>query len=94
MITRVVRMHFRPEAEQAFIRIFRSAEPHIRSFKGCRSLGIFKEKGNQCVYFTISEWDSASDLEDYRQSPLFSTTWTSTKALFGGPPSAWTLEKQ
>ena len=87
-------MEFMPESETEFIRIFRNAELKIRTFDGCKSLSFFREIGPQCVYFTISEWETVGHLEAYRNSPLFSTTWNATKALFSGPPRAWSLEKQ
>ncbi|MFM7216563.1 MAG: putative quinol monooxygenase [Bacteroidota bacterium] len=94
MITRIVRMQFREEAEADFLSVFRNAEPHIRSFPGCLSLEIYKEKHVPSTFFTLSTWESEENLEQYRNSALFSATWSATKKLFSGPPSAWTLEKQ
>ena len=43
------------------------------------------------VLFTLSIWERESDLEIYRQSELFLSTWARTKALFADKPEAWTL---
>lgn len=91
MITRIVRMEFHPEKAGDFVEIFNRSCQAIRSMPGCLYLSLHQEENQPGVFFTISRWNDPSDLENYRQSSLFKTTWEATKALFSGKPAAWSL---
>ena len=93
MITRIVRMQFRAEECDAFLDIFNASKHLIRQFDGCQQLRLYTEAGLPEVYFTYSVWTSAAHLDAYRNSELFRTTWTKTKALFAGKPQAWSIEE-
>jgi quinol monooxygenase YgiN len=93
MITRIVRMHFRPEERQAFLDIFNASKHLIRQFDGCQHLGLYNEAGSPDIFFTYSVWASAAHLDAYRNSALFRDTWAATKALFADKPQAWSLEE-
>jgi quinol monooxygenase YgiN len=90
-LTRIVKMTFKPEHVTAFISLFEHAQPAINAMKGCHSVQLFKDLQEPHVMFTISRWDSQEDLNHYRQSDLFSHTWSETKKLFDGKPEAWSL---
>jgi quinol monooxygenase YgiN len=93
MITRIVRMHFRPEEREAFLDIFNASKHLIRKFDGCQHLRLFNEAGRPDVFFTFSVWRSAAHLDAYRNSKLFEETWAATKALFADKPQAWSMEE-
>ena len=93
MITRIVRMHFRPEERGAFLDIFNASKDLIRQFDGCQQLNLYTEAGRPEVFFTFSIWESAAHLDAYRNSELFRETWAQTKALFAGKPQAWSMEE-
>ncbi len=93
MITRIVRMHFRPEEREAFLDIFNASKHLIRQFEGCRHLGLYNEAGRPEIFFTYSVWESAAHLDAYRNSELFQGTWADTKALFADKPQAWSLQE-
>ena len=93
MITRIVRMHFRPGERDAFLDIFNASKHLIRQFDGCRHLRLYHEAGDPDVFFTFSVWESAAHLDGYRNSELFRTTWAQTKALFADKPQAWSMEE-
>ena len=93
MITRIVRMHFRPEERQAFLDIFNASKHLIRQFDGCQYLRLYNEAACPEVFFTFSVWTSAAHLDAYRNSTLFQETWADTKALFADRPQAWSLEE-
>jgi quinol monooxygenase YgiN len=93
MITRIVRMHFRPEERGAFLDIFNTSKHLIRQFDGCQQLNLYTEAGRPEVFFTFSIWQSAAHLDAYRNSELFRETWAQTKALFAGKPQAWSMEE-
>ena len=93
MITRIVRMHFRPGEREAFLDIFNASKHLIRQFEGCRHLRLYNEAACPDVFFTFSVWTSASHLDAYRNSKLFEDTWAATKALFADKPQAWSMEE-
>ena len=92
MIVRVVKMKFHPELEQQFLGVFHHSAEKIREFEGCLKMNLLKVESDQLIFMTISHWNSEKDLENYRHSDLFKNTWKSVKALFSGPPEAWTLK--
>ena len=89
MITRIVKLTFRPEETPAFLEIFEGSKDAIRNFPGCRHLELLRAGP---VFFTYSRWDDEAALEKYRRSELFQSTWSRTKALFAARPEAWTVE--
>jgi quinol monooxygenase YgiN len=86
-------MHFRPGESEAFLAIFNASKQQIRRFQGCKHLCLYNEAGLPDVYFTYSIWTSAAHLDAYRNSPLFQSTWTKTKALFADKAQAWSIEE-
>ncbi|MCP5092413.1 MAG: antibiotic biosynthesis monooxygenase [Gammaproteobacteria bacterium] len=93
MISRIVRMQFRAGEREAFLDIFEASKHLIRQFSGCQHLCLYNEAGHPEVFFTYSTWTSAAHLDAYRNSELFRTTWTQTKALFAAKAEAWTVEE-
>ncbi|MBK8954020.1 MAG: antibiotic biosynthesis monooxygenase [Saprospiraceae bacterium] len=93
MITRVVKMKFRESEIETFVELFNEVKTAIQSCKGCISVKAVRALNEPQTIFTISYWDSESDLENYRGSELFSATWAKTKALFESKAEAWTLEE-
>ena len=92
MITRIVKMTFRPGTEADFQQVFADSAPTIRTFKGLIEVNAYADVANPQVYFTISRWESEDDLNNYRKSEFFKQTWTRTKALFEAKAEAWSLE--
>lgn len=90
MIKRLVRMTFRQEECHRFLDIFEESAPHIRKFPGCRHLELWQDAEDPRVYMTYSVWDSLGDLDSYRDSSLFKSTWAKTKILFESKASTWT----
>ncbi len=92
MLIRIVRMTFRPEHVAAFLVIFRQSQPLIRNFAGCQHLELLQDADNPFVYSTLSHWENADALQNYRQSALFQATWARTKVLFADKPQAFSLQ--
>jgi quinol monooxygenase YgiN len=93
MIKRIVKMTFRPEAAEVFLRdVFEPSKARIRAFEGCRHMELLRHSSRPEVLFTLSHWESEAALEAYRQSALFRDTWAKTKALFAEKAEAWSLE--
>ncbi len=74
-----------------FMSLFNAVRAQIASFPGCRELRIYSEINDKTVIFTYSEWESEADLNNYRNSPLFKSTWSKTKKLFKAAPDAWSM---
>jgi quinol monooxygenase YgiN len=91
MLLRIVRMEFRPEALEAFAEVFNRSKQLIRAQAGCTELRLYRDANKSNVLYTYSHWCTAEDLENYRQSELFKTTWAATKVLFDAPPQAFSL---
>lgn len=82
MLVRIVRMTFREESLPDFHAIFDRSKHQIRAFPGNRHLELLHDPANSAIRMTYSLWDSIDDLEAYRKSELFLTTWAATKRLF------------
>jgi quinol monooxygenase YgiN len=83
MITRVVRLTFKPEHTETFIEIMRQHHLLIRGFKGCYDLNSYQDMKEANVFFTISIWQDEAALNDYRHSEFFKTLWGKLKPMFG-----------
>lgn len=93
MLVRIVRMTFQEDKLPDFHAIFDRSKHHIRAFPGNRYLELLRDPNEPNVRLTYSLWDSADDLDAYRQSELFRTTWAATKVLFAGKAVAFSGEK-
>ncbi len=92
MIKRIVKMTFREEETERFEEIFHDSCERIRACEGCEYLELTRSATDPRIYFTISLWRDESHLDRYRNSDLFKTTWSATKALFEDKPRAWSTE--
>jgi quinol monooxygenase YgiN len=93
LITRVVKLTFKPEFINEFITIFKESKSFIKSFEGNVYLALMNDKNNKNTFFTISQWESEEALNAYRQSDYFQSVWSRTKALFEEKADAWTLDQ-
>ncbi len=91
MITRIVKMTFQSDKVDQFLAVFHENKERIRDFPGCTYLELLQEKHQGQIFFTYSKWEKEEDLETYRKSKLFQTTWARTKVLFAEKPAAWTV---
>jgi heme-degrading monooxygenase HmoA len=89
MINRIVRLTFEPKLVNDFLAVFENSKNHIANFPGCQGLTLLKDADFNNVYYTYSLWLNESDLEKYRHSELFKTTWAATKKLFNAKPLAF-----
>ena len=91
MITRIVKMNFRPEEVENFLTIFHQSKDKIRHMPGCQHLELWNSQSEATIYYTYSIWNSEDDLNNYRDSELFQSVWRATKALFAIKAEASTL---
>lgn len=86
MFIRIVKMEFQSEEVDAFLEHFELIKAHIRNFPGCLHLELYRDKTDTNIFFTYSKWEQESDLENYRNSPLFKEVWSVTKPRFAKKP--------
>jgi heme-degrading monooxygenase HmoA len=93
MLIGIVKMSFAEAHIDTFTNLFNSKKEQIRNFPGCRLLELYRDKTTKNIFFTYSYWDNETDLENYRNSELFSDVWSQTKVLFNDKPHAWSVDK-
>lgn len=93
MLIRIVRMHFTEAGVEEFLEIFNQNKVAIRNFPGCSHLQLLKDANDPFCYTTLSYWDRAESLENYRKSALFGSVWGRVKTLFSERTQAFSLEK-
>jgi len=94
MITRIVKLTIQEDKVKEFKDIFTSSFKSISSFAGCTHLSLYHELNEPNILITFSNWNSNVDLENYRQSELFKSTWSKVKPLFSAPPITISMEKE
>ncbi len=94
MLIRIVRMTFQPERVEEFKNIFEESKAQIRAREGCLHLELWRDLHQTNVFVTHSHWESEEDLNAYRASELFRTTWQKTKALFVDKALAFSVTNQ
>ena len=90
---RIVKMTFEPEKVARFQELFRKNREKIRGFEGCSLLELYRDRHQENIFFTYSQWASEEALEKYRDSDLFRAVWAETKKLFCERPEAWSVDK-
>ena len=85
-------MTFQAEKTADFLNIFEQSKQKIRAVQGCNFLELLQDLDAANVFITRSHWNSVEDLNRYRHSELFRTTWDKTKALFAEKPLAFSSQ--
>jgi len=91
MITRFVKLTFKEDKIEDFIKIWNESRNKIVAFNGCNFVEMHQAKVPDNVCFTHSVWESEEVLNAYRHSELFQNTWAKTKVLFNDKPEVWSL---
>lgn len=93
MLIRIVRMTFRQEEISVFLENFEANKQSIRNFPGCQHLELWQDDNSENIFMTYSHWESEEALNQYRDSELFKSVWSFTKALFSEKPRAFSSKK-
>lgn len=94
MLVRIVKMQFKADFIEDFKIIFKNVQPLIAASDGCFEVKLLQHETDSSIFFTISKWRSADDLENYRNATLFTTTWAKVKPNFASKAEAWSLIEQ
>ena len=94
MFVRIVKMSFHTHCIEDFLQMFDEKKKLIRGSEGCQRLELYQDKNKPEIFFTYSYWKDENDLENYRNSELFKTTWKQTKGYFNDKPQAWSVDKK
>lgn len=92
MITRLVKMELNDEFTIQFPLFFKNLKSKIEAFEGCLEVSLQQDIHQKNTFFTISKWNSETDLNNYRDSELFIETWKTVKPNFTEKAVAWSLE--
>lgn len=92
MLVRLVHMYFTREDAEKFLDIFNENSLAIRGMRGCTHLELLRDIDNDGHFTTLSHWDSADHLEQYRNSALFKNVWGRVKPLFAQRPMAYSMK--
>jgi heme-degrading monooxygenase HmoA len=92
MLIRYVRMTFQEDKTDEFQEIFNTSKDKIKAMEGCKYLELLRDINQPNTFMTHSHWESETDLNNYRDSEFFKTTWAKTKALFAEKPLAFSVE--
>lgn len=87
-------MSFEPSKITDFKVHFETVRETIKAFQGNCFLELYQDIDNESTFFTYSHWQTAEDLENYRQSDFFKKVWSETKIIFNSKPEAWSLLQQ
>lgn len=89
---RIVKLTFKPEYRDDFLKFISFHKDKIQNFEGCCGVDFLNSIDNANVFFTYSTWENERYLEKYRNSSLFQMVWTEVKQWFGDKPEAWSVE--
>lgn len=93
MITRIVKMTFKPEEIQDFLTVFEKQKQFIAGFDGCSHVELLRDNTNPNIFFTYSYWENDRALQRYRESNFFKNIWSTVKQKFADKPLAWSTTK-
>lgn len=93
MITRIVKLHFRPEKIQEFLDFFETIKWKVATHPGCHGMKLLQDIQKSNIVFTYSYWEDEKDLNAYRDSELFGLVWPKIKPWFQERAEAWSVNE-
>ena len=89
MIIRIVKLTIQDNKVGDFKSVFEKYKQAIQSSDGCIKLEGSQNIVSPNIFFTYSYWNSETDLNNYRNSPLFKEVWPQVKEMFADKPETW-----
>lgn len=90
---RIVKLTFKPQYRENFMKVLDTHKDKIRSFPGCQGVDFLNDRHDPNIFFTYSHWDKPENLESYRESELFHQVWSQVKIWFADKPEAWSVDE-
>jgi heme-degrading monooxygenase HmoA len=90
---RIVKLTFKEEHILDFKLLFETRKELIRTQEGCSHLALWQDNKEARIFYTYSIWHEELDLNRYRDSDLFSDTWTIVKQWFADKPIAFSANE-
>jgi quinol monooxygenase YgiN len=91
MITRIVKLELDETKLSEFLEHFEKVKWEVANFPGCFGMKLLRDKNDDCVIFTYSQWKNNESLNNYRESELFKTLWPTIKPWFRKKAEAWSV---
>lgn len=82
-----------PDQVPHFITLFNERKHLIAGFEGCQGVDLLRDINQPNIFFTYSNWDNETHLNQYRNSDLFNVVWSTVKPWFNDKPQAWSVNK-
>jgi heme-degrading monooxygenase HmoA len=82
MIHRIVTVTLKEDKINDFVSIFNNNKKFIENMKGCLGVELLINYHKKNILYTYSFWENLEDLNNYRNSDLFSGIWPATKLTF------------
>jgi quinol monooxygenase YgiN len=92
MVIRIVKLYINESDADRFELLFHERKSLIQASEGCISVELLRDIHHLGVFMTYSRWLSEENLEAYRNSLLFQTTWQLAKPLFAQKAEVSTLK--
>jgi len=92
MITRIVKLEFKPDKIEDFLVFFNTIKHKVNNYPGCFGMKLYQDINSPTTVMTYSHWDSQKDLDNYRESETFGAVWPIIKPWFNAKPEAWSVE--
>ncbi len=92
MITRIVKLEFREDKTQDFLRFFDTINHIVNEFPGCFGMKLYQDIDRPNIVMTYSHWENQEALNRYRDSPEFGQIWPKIKPWFQEKPQAWSVK--
>ena len=89
MIIRIVKLTIQDNKVGDFKSVFEKYKQAIQSSDGCIKLEGSQNIVSPNIFFTYSYWNSETDLNNYRNSPLFKEVWPQVKEMFADKHETW-----
>ncbi len=92
-LIRLVRLTFKHDFIESFLELYKSHHDLLVKQAGFHSVILINDLDQPNVFLTLSLWRSKDHLERYRQSEVFSSTWSKIKPWFANPPVVQNLRQ-
>lgn len=92
-MTRLVKLEIVEGYEEYFVEVYMNVFSEILKSPGCNTVKLVRDIHSKHIFFTVSEWDTEEDLNNYRASSLFREIWAKLKPHFANKAEVWSVEE-